>query len=92
MSTVKQPLIKYLTLFLFGFSHLILKEIIPVGGGGISLVFVITIPVLIILSGIFAGIVYWMDKKSVEPLKQHIWFVFFVFILSLITFGMFPYA
>jgi energy-coupling factor transporter transmembrane protein EcfT len=87
-----QLLIKYLTLVLLGVSHVIMQEIIPVGGGGINLVFVITIPVLIMLSGIFAVIVYWIDKKNIETLQQHFWFVFFVFILSLITFGIFPYA
>lgn len=83
---------KYVLLGLFGLSHIVMQEIIPVGGGGISLIFALTIPTLIILSSIFVGIVYWMQKKNVDPIQQHIWYIFFFVVLAFIAFGMYPYA
>jgi hypothetical protein len=85
-------LIKFLILFLLGLSHVIIKELIQVVGRGISLIFALTIPSLFILAGVFAGIVYWMHVKKVNVVTQHSMFGLFVFVLSIITFGMFPYA
>lgn len=92
MDQQKIIIVKYILLGLFGLSHIVMREIIPVDGGGLSLIFVLTIPALIILSSVFAGIVYLMQKKQVDIIRQHAWFLFFVFILAYITFGMFPYA
>ena len=46
-----------------GFLTLLLMELFPVDGGGVSLIFVISVPVLIGLSVILALIYNWKVKK-----------------------------
>lgn len=68
-----------------------MSAIVEVGGGGASLIFVLSVPILIVL-GVLFGISYWyLDKKSDKKLLKNIVFSIFLFILLGLTFLFYPY-
>ena len=75
--------IKSIILILLGFLTIPLLEILPVAGGGASLIIVITIPFLVLVSIIMA-IVYslYYNKKKNEKTKRR---AFVIMALTLIT-------
>lgn len=81
--------IKILINLFVGFLTLILQTFIPIGGGGISLIFVISIPATIGLSLISSMIFIWLASKN----KPKDYIILIAVILNLfITFSMYPYA
>ncbi len=75
--------IKSIILILLGFLTIPLLEILPVAGGGASLIIVITIPFLVLVSIIMA-IVYslYYNKKKNEKTKRR---AFVIMALTLIA-------
>lgn len=73
---------------LVGFLTLILQTIIPIGGGGISLIFVLTIPFTIGVS-LIASIIYLFSKPG---LFREIVIYTAIGINLLVTFAMYPYG
>ncbi len=49
-----------------GFLTLFLSKIVPVGGGGVSLIFVLTIPFFIIIGSVFGTITYYVIKSDTK--------------------------
>ncbi|MCD2260657.1 hypothetical protein [Psychroserpens luteolus] len=82
---------KIAILVFFGFLTLMMKPFVPVGGGGISLIFVISIPFLIVLGFVFAVVYYFISKKKIARYKR---IAFWLMLLTLITFSLlfYPYA
>lgn len=75
--------IKSIILILLGFLTIPLLEILPVAGGGASLIIVITIPFLVLVS-IIMSIVYslYYNKKKNEKTKRR---AFVIMALTLIA-------
>ncbi len=84
-------LIKITLNLLAGFLTLILSYILPVGGGGISLIFVLTVPITIGLS-LIGLLIYWLLLKRQKTNAKNIVLLFTILINLFITFSMFPYA
>lgn len=73
-----------------GFLTILLQNIIPIGGGGISLVFVLTVPTTIGLSLLSSLLYIWLTSKKKHQTKNIVFYL--VLILNLyITFAMYPY-
>lgn len=53
-------------LFCCGFLTLFMSKIVPVGGGGVSLVFVLTIPFFIIIGSVFGAITFYGIKSDTK--------------------------
>ncbi|WP_298897418.1 hypothetical protein [uncultured Psychroserpens sp.] len=81
---------KIVTLVFFGFLTLMMRPFVPVGGGGISLIFVVSIPLFIILGFIFAVLYYFISKKMMTKYR-HI--VFWLMLLTLVALSLlfYPY-
>jgi len=73
-----------------GFLTLILMYSFPVDGGGMSLVFVLTIPGLIILSLILSLIYKWFAKKLDSLFKRNLLFLFELGLILFLTSWLFP--
>jgi hypothetical protein len=86
----KRDLIKIAVNLLSGVLTLFLQSFIPVGGGGISLILDITIPITIGISIISSAGYILLVKKNKKAIKNTI--VYLSIILNLIiTFAMYPY-
>lgn len=86
---MKNPdLIKILLLLLSGLLIPILKLFIPIGGGGISLAFVIIIPLTIGIAILFSLIYYALLKRT--TLKNIVFYVGIVLNI-LISIALYPY-
>jgi hypothetical protein len=73
---------------LFGFLTLIMQHILPIAGGGSSLIFVLTVPATLALSSI-ATLLYLFMKPS----KTRDFIIYTAIILNLwISIAMFPYG
>ena len=73
---------------LFGFLTLIMQYILPIAGGGSSLIFVLTVPATLALSSI-ATLLYLFMKPS----KTRDFIIYTAIILNLwISIAMFPYG
>lgn len=83
--------IKILILLLAGLTTLIMQKFVPIGGGGISLIFVLSVPILIGISFLFSITHYLMWIKRVRPLIRHILFVFFLGLLIGLAIYSYPY-
>uniref|UniRef100_UPI00404A46A9 hypothetical protein n=1 Tax=Gelidibacter sp. TaxID=2018083 RepID=UPI00404A46A9 len=84
--------IKSLALFVSGFTTLFLTLIIPIGGGGISLIFVITVPALIILGLVFSLLHhFWISKFESTALQKSLLMLLLLILISL-SFLFYPYA
>lgn len=62
----------------------------PVDGGGVSLIFVLTVPILIALSLILAIIYIWKTKKQASNRFKNIFFSISLIVITLLTFLFFP--
>jgi hypothetical protein len=72
----------------FGFLTLIMQHILPIAGGGSSLIFVLTVPATLALSSI-ATLLYLFMKPS----KTRDFIIYTAIILNLwISLAMFPYG
>jgi len=82
---------KALSIFLSGFLTILLMQCIPIAGGGMSIVFIITVPMLIGL-GLILGLIYHFGirKMSNIKLKKIIYAVFLVLIIGM-SFSLYPY-
>ena len=74
-----------------GFLTFIMSFFVPVGGGGISLILSLTIPVFI-MSGIIFGAIYYTLVRKLEHiiLKNSIFFGM-LFLIIILTFLWYPY-
>ena len=82
--------IKALTIFLSGFLTILLMNSFPVDGGGVSLIFVLTVPILIALS---LGLAIFYSRKSKKQASNKFKNIFFSTSLLLVialTFLFFP--
>jgi hypothetical protein len=84
--------IKSLVLFVSGFTTLFLTLIIPIGGGGISLIFIITVPVLIILGIVFSLLHHFWISKFKSLALQKSFFILLLLILISLSFLFYPYS
>jgi len=82
--------IKSWIIFATGFMTLLLSNSFPVDGGGVSLIFVVTVPVFIGLSLILAIIFNWLSKKYKNRPKQNFLFYGFVSAILFLTLLFFP--
>ena len=73
-----------------GFLTLLLMNLFPVNGKGVSLIFVLSVPILIGLSIILALIYDWRAKKIGSRKKRNILFSLSVFVIVILTFLFFP--
>lgn len=84
--------VKALIIFFCGGITLILKEIMPIAGGGASLIFVLSIPVLIILGLTFSLVYYVKINKLKSKFQKHGVFSLMLIILLGLAFLLYPYA
>jgi hypothetical protein len=73
-----------------GFLTLLLMNLFPVDGGGVSLIFVLSVPILIGLSIILALVYKWQAKKIEIRWKRNLLFSSSVIALVVLTFSFFP--
>jgi hypothetical protein len=78
-------------ILLFGFLTPIMMLFIPVEGGGVSLIFVITVPIFIGISIILSIIYYYLDHWKVSSERKKIFLFLFSFILIGLSFLLYPY-
>lgn len=81
-----------LTILISGWLTVIMQQFVPVAGGGMSLVFTLSVPLQVGLSIIYALIYRYLVKKSVTVVTLF-WIQLF-FISSLITLALaqYPYT
>jgi len=83
--------VKSSLLFLSGFLTIFLKHYIPIGGGGASIIFLISIPILLILGILFSlGYYYFIDKIRNQNIKNSILIMLLCIIVGLSLY-FFPY-
>ena len=87
---MKQKLIS-LSLIISGFMTLILKEIMPVAGGGASLIFVLSIPILFGLGILFSVTNYFFVSRMRKRFYRTTLTVFMHALLIGLAFLFFPY-
>ncbi len=73
-----------------GFLTLLLMNLFPVDGGGASLIFVLSVPILIGLSIILALIYRWQSKKIEIRWKRNLLFSSSIITLVVLPFSLFP--
>ena len=73
-----------------GFLTLLLMNLFPVDGGGVSLIFVLSVPILIGLSIILALIYKWQAKKIGMRWRRNLMFSSAVMTVIVLTFLFFP--
>ncbi|MEM6718391.1 MAG: hypothetical protein AAF611_03650 [Bacteroidota bacterium] len=74
-----------------GFLQLYLSEFIPIGGGGIGLILLVTIPVLIGL-GVVSGAIYFaLISKLNNQLFKSSFFYGMMMVILFLTFMYYPY-
>lgn len=83
--------IKSIILVLSGFLTLLLSFFVPVGGGGISIILVLTIPILIGLGIIFGTIHYFIVRKMKNIYYKKCIFLGMLFLIIILTFLWYPY-
>jgi len=83
---------KYKSWIIFGsgFLTLLLMSLFPVDGGGVSLIFVLSVPILIALSIILALIYKWRAKKTETRWKRNVLFTSSTLLVLFLTFYFFP--
>lgn len=82
--------IKALTIFLSGFLTIIFMKSFPVDGGGVSLIFVLTVPFLILLSSASAIIFIWKSKKQASNKFKNIFLSISISVVTFLAFVLFP--
>ncbi|WP_125185332.1 hypothetical protein [Botryobacter ruber] len=86
----KKDKVKIGVLIFVGFLTLIMSYILPVEGGGASLIFVLTVPINIGVSIVISGVYYWLTISGMDKVRDIIYYSILV-ILLLLTFLFFPY-
>jgi hypothetical protein len=86
----REDKVKVAILIFAGFLNLLMSYIVPVAGGGASLILALTVPITASLSLLASGIYYWLTTIKKELIKNVIYYMALLIIL-LITFIMFPY-
>lgn len=86
----KHTLRIYLIL-LFGLLTPILMMVFPVSIGGNSLVFVVSVPLLIVLSVTFSFLYYYLNKRIIKETNKTVAFYMFIGILTVLSFISYPY-
>jgi hypothetical protein len=84
--------IKLLFLIFCGCLTLVMKLFVPVGGGGISLIFVISVPFLLGLGIVFSLIYHFLVIKLKSHKVQKIIFFWMLIILIGLSLLFYPYA
>jgi len=74
-----------------GFLTLIMLQVLPVQGGGSSLIFVVTVPFFIMMSVILASIYFYSIQPKTRKVKSISLLIFFYSFLLISTFWMFPF-
>jgi len=82
--------IKALIIFLSGLLTILLMNSFPVDGGGVSLIFVLSVPFLILVSLGLAIIYYWKTKKQASNKFKNIFFSISLLVVTFLTFLFFP--
>jgi len=83
--------IKILTLGLSGFITFLMEIYIPVAGGGASLIFVLSKPILLVLGFIFSLCYYLLLKRNSTVLVRVLFYSAFMVIQILLALAFFPY-
>lgn len=74
-----------------GMLTIILMPFVPIGGGGISLVFVLSVPILIGLGLLFALIYHALSKRIKSEQIKNLIFVIMVLMLLVLSLLYYPY-
>jgi hypothetical protein len=78
-------------ILLLGFLTPIMMLFVPVEGGGVSLIFVITVPIFIGISIILSIIYFYLDSWKVsQERKKNILFIFSIVLIAL-SLLLYPY-
>ena len=85
-----EPL-KVLLILISGWITFFMMLIIPIGGGGISLVFVVTVPLFVGVS-VLISILYLVFRRKMSGLMQFIYVITSIFLLTTFALTMYPYA
>ncbi len=80
----------FLILFL-GFLTPIMMQFVPVEGGGVSLIFVLTVPILIGISILFSIIYFYLDKWEFTLERKKLILLFFCATLIALALMLYPY-
>lgn len=86
----KNDIVKILLNTLIGFLTVILSYILPIAGGGVSLIFVLTVPANIGIS-LISSIAYFILAKKQKTLSKNTVLITSIALNLLITFLFFPY-
>ena len=78
-------------ILLLGFLTPIMMLFVPVEGGGVSLIFVLTVPIFIGISIILSIIYYNLNRWKVSSERKKIFLLLFSFILIGLSFLLYPY-
>jgi hypothetical protein len=78
-------------ILLFGLLTPILTLFIPVSIGGNGFIFIITSPLLILMSVVFSIIYHYLNKKIIKEINKTYTFYVFIGILTLLAFISYPY-
>lgn len=78
-------------LLLSGWTTVFMQQFVPVAGGGMSLVFVISVPLQIGISLIFSTILFLMRRKTDEDFKLNLFSVIFLVISVGLALTQYPY-
>ncbi|WP_203257792.1 hypothetical protein [Hyunsoonleella ulvae] len=80
-----------LVLVFCGWITLIMMLFVPIGGGGVSLILVLSVPILVVM-GVLFGVSYWyLDKKSNNKTLKTVIFYIMIIVLLGLAFMYYPY-
>ena len=83
---------KAILISLSGFLTILLMQFIPVAGGGMSIVFIVTVPMFIGLGLIFGLIYHYQIKKMANVRLKKIIYSIFLIIMIGMSFCLYPYG
>ncbi|MCH2195134.1 hypothetical protein [Kordia sp.] len=83
--------IKSIVIVFSGLLTWILSYFIPVGGGGVSLIFLLTIPFFIVLGSAFGMIYFALVRKIKNTYYRNSIFLTMLLIIIVLTFAWYPY-
>lgn len=82
---------KIILLLFLGFLTPILTLFVPVDGGGVSLIFVVTVPILIVISILSSIVYFYLDKWKFSSERKNMLFLLFCTTLVALAFLLYPY-
>lgn len=83
--------LKSIVILLSGFLTFILSYFIPIGGGGVSIIFTLSIPFFIVLGIAFSAIYYALIRKIKNIYYKNGIFLIMLLIIIILTFAWYPY-